>query len=174
MQRTGAFVAVLISSGGGREGRCPFLGDCVRSDNAERIRPAHVSASLRRTESVSTVLVQTLGKRVSGIVRSPIWDYSVATAAQIAGIVFGRPGSWATLNWCFLIFAASSIPLIVTAAVSKRLKPSIGPIRCFTRRWSCSTSLLRNLLERTRTRFGIFPSASVPEPPDAKPHRHQA
>ena len=71
---------------------------------------------------------------VSWPVRSPICDYSAVRAAQIAGIVFGRPGRLPTLNWCFLILAASSMPLIVTAAVSKRLKPSIGLIRCFTRR----------------------------------------
>ena len=79
-------------------------------------------------------------------------------AVQIAGIVFGRPGNFPTLNCCFLIFAASSIPLIVAAAASKSLKPSIGRIRCLTRRWSCSIPLFRYLLERTRTRFGIFPS----------------
>ena len=103
--------------------------------------------------------MQTLDGR-RGVERSSRFgDYAATTAAQIAGTVVGRPGSLPTLNWCFLIFAASSIPLIVTAAVSKRLKPSIGPIRCFTRRWSCSIPLLRYLLERTRTRFGIFPSA---------------
>ena len=45
----------------------------------------------------------------------------------MAGIVFGRPGSFPTLNWCFLFFAASSMPPIVTAAVSKRLNlASVG------------------------------------------------
>jgi hypothetical protein len=61
-------------------------------------------------------------------------DYAATTVAQIAGIVAGRPGSLPTLNCCFLIFAASSIPLIVIAAASKRLNPSIGRIRCFMRR----------------------------------------
>jgi len=64
----------------------------------------------------------------------PFCDYAVTTAAQIAGTVVGRPGKLPNLNCPFWIFAASSIPLIVTAAVSKRLKPSIGPIRSFTRR----------------------------------------
>ena len=40
-------------------------------------------------------------------------------AVQIAGIAVGRPGNFPTLNCCFLIFAASSIPLIVAAAASK-------------------------------------------------------
>src|SRR5205085_2478791 len=38
------------------------------------------------------------------------------------------------LNWPFLIFSANSIPLIVIAALSNRLNPSIGRILCFTRR----------------------------------------
>jgi hypothetical protein len=38
------------------------------------------------------------------------------------------------LNCCFLIFSANSMPRIVTAAVSNRLNPSIGRIRCFIRR----------------------------------------
>ncbi len=61
-------------------------------------------------------------------------DYAAITVAQIAGIVAGRPRRLPILNWCFLIFAASSIPLIVIAAVSNRLNPSIGRIRCFMRR----------------------------------------
>src|SRR3954468_11044926 len=98
-------------------------------------------------------------------------DYAPRIAAQIAGIVVGRPGSLPTLNCCFRIFSASSIPLIVIAAVWNRLNPSIGRVRCFTRRWSCSIPLLRYLLERTRTRFGIFPSAfTLPELPDAWRH----
>jgi hypothetical protein len=85
------------------------------------------------TTSIFTVLVQ-MYKRRELRRRVDVRNYAATTAAQIAGMVFGRPGSFPTLNWCFLIFAASSTPRMVTAAVSKRLKPSIGPIRCFTRR----------------------------------------
>ncbi len=44
--------------------------------------------------------------------KSPVGDYAAITAVQIAGTVVGRPDSFPTLNWCFLIFAASSIPLM--------------------------------------------------------------
>jgi hypothetical protein len=47
--------------------------------------------------------------------------------------------------------------MIVTAAVSNRLNPSIGRIRCLIRRWSCSTTLFRYLLDRIRTRRGTVP-----------------
>jgi hypothetical protein len=53
-----------------------------------------------------------------------ICDYAATTAVQMAGIVDGRRGSLPTLNCCFLIFAASSIPLIATAAVWNRLNPA--------------------------------------------------
>src|SRR6266852_8283652 len=49
------------------------------------------------------------------------------------------------LNWPFLIFSANSIPLMVTTAFSNRLNPSIGRIRCLTRRWSCSMRLFQVL-----------------------------
>src|SRR5215471_7363645 len=45
-----------------------------------------------------------------------------------------RIPSLPVLNWRFLIFSANSIPLMVIAALSNRLNPSIGRIRCFTRR----------------------------------------
>ena len=63
------------------------------------------------------------------------------------------------LNCCFLIFSANSMPRIVTAAVSNRLNPSIGRIRCFIRRWSCSTTLFKYLQDRTRTRRGSVPTS---------------
>ena len=48
------------------------------------------------------------------------------TAAQISGAVVACPISGLRLNCCFLTFSASSMPRIVTAAVSNRLNPSIG------------------------------------------------
>ena len=56
------------------------------------------------------------------------------TAVQIPGAVVACPVSGLRLNCCFLIFSASSMPRIVTAAVSNRLNPSIGLTRCFIRR----------------------------------------
>src|SRR5260370_12520606 len=54
----------------------------------------------------------------------------------------------------FLYLSANSMPRIVTAAVSNRLNPSIGRIRCLIRRWSCSTRLFKYLEERICTRRG--------------------
>src|SRR4029077_16606515 len=51
------------------------------------------------------------------------------------------------------------MPRIVTAAVSNRLNPSIGRIRCLIRRWSCSIALFKYLQERIRTRRGKVPAA---------------
>jgi len=42
----------------------------------------------------------------------------------------GLPDKSPVLNCCFRIFSASSMPRIVILAVSNRLKPSIGRIRC--------------------------------------------
>src|SRR5262245_31691754 len=70
-------------------------------------------------------------------------------------------------------FRCEFIPLIVTAAVWNRLKPSIGRIRCLTRRWSCSIPLFKYLHERTRTVSASFLLLSIREPPDVKLHRHR-
>jgi len=80
-----------------------------------------------------TVLVQILLSYV--FVWREVFEIQAArTAAQISGAVVGCPVSGLRLNCCFLIFSASSMPRIVTAAVSNRLNPSIGRIRCFIRR----------------------------------------
>src|SRR3982750_1105905 len=106
-----------------------------------------------RAYLLKEALVQSF-ERADHVGKIAFSDYAPRIAAQVAGIVVGRPGRLPTLNCCFLIFAASSIPLMVTAAVWNRVNPSIGRIRCFTRRWFCSVPLLRYLLERTRTRVG--------------------
>jgi hypothetical protein len=43
----------------------------------------------------------------------------------------------------FLIIAMASMPANVRRAVQKLPTPGPGRIRRFTRRWSCSTTLLR-------------------------------
>jgi len=48
---------------------------------------------------------------------------------------------------------------IATAAVSNRLNPSIGRIRCLIRRWSCSMTLFKYLQELIRTRRCKVPAA---------------
>ncbi len=76
-------------------------------------------------------------------------------------IVASHPPSLPVLNCPFLIFSASSIPEIVTTALSNRLNPSIGRIRCFTLRWSCSTRLFKYWLDRSLTRPGSSPSSFI-------------
>jgi hypothetical protein len=78
------------------------------------------------------------------------------TAAQISGALAALPVIDLWLNCCFFIFAASSMPRIVTAAVSNRLNPSIGRTRCFILRWSCSITLFKYLQERTCTRSSSY------------------
>src|ERR1700676_1146172 len=92
----------------------------------------------------------------------------VAHGAQAASAAFHSsvivalyPPSLPVLNCPFLIFSASSIPEIVITALSNRLKPSMGRIRCFILRWSCSTRLFKYWLDRTLTRPGSSPSAFI-------------
>src|SRR5690348_12395286 len=74
------------------------------------------------------VLVQILGSGRSARMRG--WFNSLdqdARRVQNSAAMAEPMGSLPTLNCTFLIFSASSIPLIVIAAVLKRLNPSIGP-----------------------------------------------
>ena len=80
------------------------------------------------------VLVQTFQRTQVAWEDRAVCDYAATTAVQMAGIVVGRPDSLPTLNCCFRILLPVQFPLIVTAAVWNRLNPSIGRIRCFTRR----------------------------------------
>ena len=80
------------------------------------------------------VLVQILLSVCFCLARRLCRFYAARTAAQISGAVVAFPVSGLRLNCCFLIFSANSMPRIVTAAVSNRLNPSIGRIRCFIRR----------------------------------------
>jgi len=60
----------------------------------------------------------------------PDADHAANAARQISGIVALDPPSLPNLNCPFLIFSASSIPLITMVADSKLLSPSIGHNRC--------------------------------------------
>jgi len=60
----------------------------------------------------------------------PDSDHAANAAHQISGIVAPAPPSLSNLNCPFLIFSASSIPLITIVADSKLLSPSIGRNRC--------------------------------------------
>ena len=57
-------------------------------------------------------------------------DHAACAARQISGSVARRPPSWPNLNCHFLIFSASSIPLITISAALKFFSPSIGRNRC--------------------------------------------
>jgi hypothetical protein len=57
---------------------------------------------------------------------------AASAAFQSSDGVHFRCPNLPVLNWPFLIFSANSIPLIVIAALSNRLNPSIGRILCFT------------------------------------------
>src|SRR5260370_36689783 len=89
------------------------------------------------------------------------WAQAASAAFHNSDIVAFRPPSLPVLYCPFLIFSANSIPEIVTAALSNRLNPSMGRIRCFTLRWSCSTRLFKYCLERTFTPRGSSPSSFI-------------
>jgi hypothetical protein len=59
----------------------------------------------------------------------------------------------------FDFFPPAGMPRIVTATDPNRLNPSIGRMRCFIRRGSCSTTLFKYLQDRTCTRRGKLPAA---------------
>ena len=110
-------------------------------------------SSLRRAEKLK-VLVQISDWDPVGrvcLVDQEYSAYATRAAGQISGIVAVGPQSLPILNCPFLIFSANLIPLMTTAAVLKLFSPSIGPSRCFTRRWSCSMVLFRCLLLRCRS-----------------------
>ena len=55
--------------------------------------------------------------------------HAARVSARVSVIFFGPPGRMQILNYCVLIFAASSITQIVIAAVLKCFKRGIDPIR---------------------------------------------
>src|SRR5450755_529265 len=84
---------------------------------------------------------------------------AASAAFHSSVIVALHPPSLPVLNCPFLIFSASSIPEIVTTALSNRLNPSICRIRCFTLRWSLFHQIVqvlaRSNLDATR-KFAVF------------------
>jgi hypothetical protein len=64
-------------------------------------------------------------------------------------------------NWPLWIRRSSSTPAIVIAAVLNHLNPSIGPMRSFTPRWSCSIRLLRYFDDRSFVSANNRPSAFI-------------
>ena len=85
----------------------------------------------------------TFGATIQFFWRKGFQLQAARTAAPISGVDFGLLCRFSILNCCFLIFAASSIPQIVIAAVSKRLKPCVGPTLCLIRRWSSAIMLFK-------------------------------
>jgi hypothetical protein len=74
-------------------------------------------------------------------------------------LLLGR--SWRRLNYSLWIRRSNSMPAIVIAAVSNRLNPSIGPMRDFTPRSSCSIRLFRYFDERNFVSDGSCPPACI-------------
>ena len=84
-----------------------------------------------------------------------------STALQTAGAARPWTPRRPSANWPFRMRCSSSMPAIVIAAVLNRLKPSIGPMRCFMALWSCSIRLFRYFDERTFVSSGNRPSAFI-------------
>ena len=87
---------------------------------------------------VPTALVQTQGRGEARWGHASLsardGDHAASAALHSSDMVALQPPSLPVLNWPFLIFPANSMPLMVAAAFSNRLNPSIGRIRCLTRR----------------------------------------
>src|SRR5271166_2590401 len=74
---------------------------------------------------------------------------AASTAFQTAGVLPPLRRSLPRLNCPLWIRRSSSTPAIVIVAVLNCLKPSIGPMRSLTPRWSCSIRLFRYFDERS-------------------------
>ena len=75
--------------------------------------------------------------------------YAANAAFQTAVTLLASRDRLPRLNWPFWIRRDNSMPAMVIAAVRIRLKPSIGPIRSFTPRWSCSIELFKYFDDRS-------------------------
>jgi hypothetical protein len=84
---------------------------------------------------------------------------AASTAAQISGALVALPVRGLRSNCSFLIFAATSMPRIVTAAALESLEPQHRPEALFYPGVSCSIRLFKYLLKRTCTRPGKVPAA---------------
>ena len=87
--------------------------------------------------------------------------YAASTAFQTAGVLLSLRRNPPRSNWPLWIRRSSSMPAITIAAVVNHLKPSIGPMRSFTPRWSCSIRLFRYFDERTFVSAGSWPSVFI-------------
>ena len=118
-----AFVA--SASGSWRIDRInPVIGEGLpAADRLEMVERPVLVQTRARTECRLGVAAVSVGK-----------SQAASAAFHSSDIVDIRIPSLPVLNWRFLIFSANSIPLRVIAALSNRLNPSIGRIRCFTRR----------------------------------------
>src|SRR5271165_3513636 len=74
---------------------------------------------------------------------------AASTAFQTAGVLPSLRRSLPRLNCPLWIRRSSLTPAIVSVAVQNCLKPSIGPMRSLTPRWSCSIRLFRYFDERS-------------------------
>jgi hypothetical protein len=88
-------------------------------------------------------------------------DQVASTAFQSSGALAERPPNSPGLKPMRLNSLQKLDAADCHAALSNRLKPSMGLIRCLVRRWSCSILLLRCLLDRTRTRRSSLPTREL-------------
>jgi hypothetical protein len=84
-----------------------------------------------------------------------------STAFQIAGVVVPSMRNFPRLNCPLYMRRINSIPASVIEAALKRLKPSIGPVRAFSPRWSCSIKLFKYFDERRFVSAGNKPSSFI-------------
>ena len=122
-----------------------------------------------------------LGQKGSGANRSRCPDqrrpsrqgsfYAAAsTAFQTAGVLLSLRRSLPRLNCPFRIRRSNSMPAIVSTAVLNCVKPSIGPMRSLTPRWSCSIRLFRYFDEAASYRRRVDHPPGARARRDAMPH----
>src|SRR5271166_3324440 len=106
----------------------------VRDERAPDAKLAQHRVSLRRKafanpfrRAIGRVLVQILLSVCICLARRLSRFQAAKTAVQIPGAVVACPVSGLRLNCCFLIFSASSMPRIVTAASLESLEPEHRP-----------------------------------------------
>src|SRR3981189_865181 len=90
-----------------------------------------------------------------------LFYYAANTVFQTAGVLLSLRRNPPRLNWPLWSRGSSSRPAITIAAVVNHLKPSIGPMRSFTPRWSCSIRLFRYFDERSFVSPASWPAVFI-------------
>ena len=146
------------------EGRERAKARGVKMGRKPKLTPHQRQEILRRKESgeaLREMVPVQIGRRSKCIPDVARRFQAPITAFQTAGAVRPCAPSRPSRNCPLRMRCISSIPAIVAAAVLNHLNPSIGPMRSFTPRWSCSIRLFRYFDERSFVSAASWPAVFI-------------